>query len=90
MPTEQIDIKETTGAIFGTPSSVILYNDEVHSQDEVEAQIIRATRCTTDQAMAIMLEAHYKGRAVAYHGHRERCEHVACVLEQIKLKVDIE
>jgi ATP-dependent Clp protease adapter protein ClpS len=90
VPTEQIDIKETTGTIFGAPSSVILYNDESHNMEEVAVQIIKATQCTADQAMAIMMEAHTKGRAVAYHGHRERCEHVAAVLEQIKLKVDIE
>jgi ATP-dependent Clp protease adapter protein ClpS len=90
MPTEQIDIKETTGTIFGAPASVVLHNDNNHGMDEVAAQIIKATQCTADQAMAIMMEAHNKGRAVAYRGHRERCEHIACVLEQIQLKVDIE
>lgn len=90
MPTEQIDIKETTGTIFGAPASVILYNDNVHSQDEVAVQLIKATQCTADQAMAIMMEAHNTGRAVAYRGHKERCEHAAAILEQIKLKVDIE
>ncbi|MBI3805557.1 MAG: ATP-dependent Clp protease adaptor ClpS [Nitrospirae bacterium] len=72
------------------PWNVILYNDDLHSFDEVILQVQKATGVALERAVEITLEAHLKGRAVCYTGLLERCEHVAAVLQQIGLTVEIE
>lgn len=72
------------------PFQTILFNDETHDQIEVSVQIIKAIHCTPERAMEIMLEAHNTGRAVVIAAGLERCEHVAAVLEQIRLGTKVE
>ncbi|MEE8424503.1 MAG: ATP-dependent Clp protease adaptor ClpS [Elusimicrobiota bacterium] len=68
---------------------VVLLNCDCHSFDEVERQLIKAVRCTLSRARSISWEVHNKGSAVVYNGHPERCEAVAGVLEDIKLRVKV-
>jgi len=70
--------------------TVILWNDDHHSFDEVIFQVQRATGCTLEDAIAITFEAHTEGKAACYAGMLERCEMVAAILRQIKLGVTIE
>lgn len=88
----QSDTLNITGTDInlGKPHNVVLFNDEDHSMDEVVAQIMKATHCGSGHAMQVMLEAHNTGRAIVYSGHKERCEHVANVLEEIRLSTKIE
>jgi ATP-dependent Clp protease adapter protein ClpS len=69
-----------TANIFGQPHNVILFNDDHNDMYSVSAQIIKATQCTPERAIAIMYEAHTKGSAVAFTGSKERCEHVESIL----------
>jgi len=86
-----VTTKDTdTGNILGKPYNVVLHNDETHSQDEVVAQLMKATRCSSSDAYRIMMEAHNTGRAVAFSGGLERCELVSSILEEIKLGTKIE
>jgi ATP-dependent Clp protease adapter protein ClpS len=78
------------GTGLGHPCNVILYNDECHAMDEVVAQLVKATNCSESKALAVMFEAHNTGRAVAFSGNKERCELVCSILEQIRLRTDIE
>ena len=78
------------GNLLGKPYNVILFNDEAHSMDEVVAQLMKATRCSSSDAYRIMMEAHNTGRAVAFSGGLERCELVSSILEEIKLGTKIE
>ncbi|MBM3463988.1 MAG: ATP-dependent Clp protease adaptor ClpS [Armatimonadetes bacterium] len=72
------------------PWKVILYNDDVHSMDEVVFQIQKATGASLEKATMIMEEAHRCGRAVAYSGSKENCQKVAAVLRQIRLQVEVD
>ena len=67
----------------------ILFNCECHSFDEVETQLIKAIRCPLSVARKYSWEVHNKGSAVVYTGHKERCEAVAMVLEDIGLVVKV-
>ena len=58
--------------------------------NEVVNQIIKATHCSTEQAMSFMLEAHSNGRVIVFSGSLERCEHVESILSEIKLITKIE
>jgi len=84
------DVLEITSISLGMPYKALLFNDSVHTQDEVTLQIIKAIHCDAVRAMEIMMTAHKSGSAVVIAGTLERCEHVVSVLEQIKLltKVD--
>ena len=80
-------IEEVTddGTTSASGWKTILFNCECHTFDEVERQLIKATRCSLSQARKYSTEVHTKGSAVVYKGPRERCEAVAMVLEQIGL-----
>ena len=74
----------------GFGAKTILFNDNVHTFDEVANQLVRAIRCSFSQAMSFANQVHSEGSAIVYTGHLERCEAVAMVLEQIALKVKVE
>jgi ATP-dependent Clp protease adapter protein ClpS len=85
-PIEEIDVT----SILGSPYNVVLYNDDSHACDEVQAQVVKATGCSMERAYKIMNEAHTNGRAIAYTGGKERCELVESILAEIKLMTKIE
>ena len=76
--------------IIHQPFKTILFNDTHHDMLEVSTQIMKAINCTAEKASQIMLEAHNTGRAVVITAHRERCEHVAAILEEIRLGTKVE
>lgn len=65
---------------LGRPHCVILFNDSVHSFDQVIAQIIRAIKCNAAHASSLAMQAHSKGQAVVFKGNLERCEHIDSIL----------
>ena len=70
------------------PYVVILYNDDHHGFDEVILQIQKATGYDVERCARVMLEAHTRGRAIAYTGTEESCERAATILRQIRLQVE--
>ncbi len=81
---------ENTSAFVIEPWNVILVNDDWHTFDEVIAQLLKATGCSLEQAREITWQVHTEGEAICYSGPRERCEHVASILEEIELRVRLE
>ena len=72
------------------PAKVILFNDEIHTFDEVITQIIKAIKCGQAHAEALTVEVHTKGRACVFGGDLLRCLEVSGVLEEIRLMTHIE
>ena len=72
------------------PAKVILFNDDIHTFDEVITQLVKATRCATSKAEALALEVHTNGKAVVFAGELTRCMEVSGILEEIKLMTQIE
>ena len=70
------------------PYVVILYNDDHHDMEEVAGQLQKATGYDMERCVRVMLEAHERGRAIAYTASAEECERVARVLRQIRLQVE--
>ncbi len=87
-PTQQID-KDVEVAIQD-PAKVILFNDDVHTFDEVIEQIIKAIKCDYPRAEALTWEVHNNGKAVVYTGDMTKCLEVNSVLEEIALHTQIE
>ncbi len=72
------------------PWKVVLYNDDIHSFDEVILQVQKATGCSQQEATRISMEAHFNGKAVAYTGEFVDCNKVAAILREIGLLVEIQ
>jgi ATP-dependent Clp protease adapter protein ClpS len=72
------------------PAKVVLFNDEIHTFDEVITQLVKATHCTGAAAEALAMEVHTNGKAVVYSGELPRCMEVSGILEEIKLMTQIE
>jgi len=84
------EVKETTEITLGKPHKTILFNDESHAMDEVASQIMKAINCGVSEAFDIMMAAHKTGSAVVITSHKEKCEHVSSILEQIRLSTKVE
>jgi ATP-dependent Clp protease adaptor protein ClpS len=85
-----VEEEETTKERLDEPWKVILYNDDVHSFDEVILQLMKATGCPVHEATKIAWKAHFKGKAVAYEGSFEACFRVQGILREIQLVTEIE
>ena len=72
------------------PAKVILFNDEVHTFEEVINQIIKATRCSQSKAEGLTWEVHNSGKAMVYEGVMAKCVEVSGILEEIELMTQIE
>lgn len=79
-----------TDVLTQEPAKVILFNDEVHTFDEVIDQILKAVRCSRSKAEALTWEVHSKGKAMVYEGPMNECIKVSGVLEEIALHTQIE
>jgi len=75
---------------LGNPWQVVLFNDEVHSFDEVILQLQKATGYSLEKSAELTLRVHNNGKAVVYIGSKENCEKVSGILKQIKLIVQVE
>jgi ATP-dependent Clp protease adaptor protein ClpS len=72
------------------PWQVVLFNDDIHSFDEVIHQVQKATGYPLERAAELTLMAHKNGRAIVFIGSYVESERVADVLEQIRLGVKLE
>jgi ATP-dependent Clp protease adapter protein ClpS len=78
------------GTELGNPWQVVLFNDEVHSFDQVILQIQKACGYSLEKAGEITWRVHHNGKAVVYIGSLEDCERVEAVLGQIQLITKVE
>lgn len=72
------------------PGKVILFNDDIHTFDEVITQLIKATGCSNQKAEALAWEVHTTGRSIVFSGEMNRCVEVSSILEEIQLMTQIE
>lgn len=72
-----------------TPWRVILYDDDVHTFDEVIDQLIKALGCNKSHAEELTYKVHNEGKAAVYEGSFEECFEVNGVLKEIQLVTEI-
>ena len=93
MTEQPLHVEETESSVaeeVQLPAKVILFNDEVHSFEEVITQIIKATGADLARAEALTWEVHNAGKAAVYEGEMTTCVRVSHVLEEIDLITQIE
>ncbi len=72
-----------------TPWTLILYDDDIHTFDEVIHQLLKALRCDLPTAEEITLTVHNEGSAIVYEGPFDECFRINTVLTEIQLVTEI-
>jgi ATP-dependent Clp protease adaptor protein ClpS len=85
---QQLDVDNDVAV--QAPAKVILFNDEIHTFEEVIAQLMKALRCDTATAEGLTWEVHSKGKATVFEGAMNKCVMISGVLEEIALHTQIE
>lgn len=86
--TEVLDLPEEDEA-EDTPWRVILYDDDIHTFEEVINQLLKALGCSVEKAEEITMKVHNDGKATAKEGSFEECLKVNSVLQEIQLVTEI-
>ena len=73
-----------------TPWRVIVYNDEIHTFEDVIVQLVKATGCTSARAERHAWTIHTEGKDSVYQGDFFECFRVQGVLREIQLVTEIE
>lgn len=72
-----------------TPWKLILYDDDIHTFEEVINQLIKALGCSVDKATEITFKVHNDGKALVFEGAFEECLKINSVLKEIQLITEI-
>lgn len=86
----EVGVEETTDERVDTPWRVILYDDDIHTFDEVILQLVKATGCTEQRAQQHAWTVHTQGKDCVYEGEFSDCFRVQGVLREIQLVTEIE
>lgn len=76
--------------LIQSPARVVLFNDQVHTFEEVIGQLIKALRCDSSEAEGLTWEVHNSGKASVFEGPMDDCVKVSGVLEEIALHTQIQ
>lgn len=90
--TEEITITETEEEVedsVNTPWRLILYDDDIHTFDEVISQLMKATGCSLSEAEDKTWKVHNEGKALVHEGEFEECLRIDGVLKEIQLVTEI-
>lgn len=89
-PETEVAVEEEEEERADEPWRVILYNDDIHTFEEVISQLIKATGCSTSRAEKLAWQVHTEGKACVFEGSFEECFRVQAVLREIQLVTEIE
>jgi ATP-dependent Clp protease adapter protein ClpS len=84
---ESVHDEET---IVAVPARVVVFNDDVHTFDEVIHQLKKATGINDSEAEGKAWEIHTRGKAVVYQGDIDQCLRVNGILEEIALNTQVQ
>ncbi len=88
-PETTVLVEEETTTRISEPWKVILFNDDIHTFEEVIHQIVKATACSTSEAEGHAWRVHLKGKTCVFDGVFEKCLGVQGVLCEIALVTEI-
>lgn len=88
-PEVEVITEEKEEESEATPWQLILYDDDIHTFDEVINQLIKALKCSLPEAEEITYKVHNEGKALVYEGPFEECLRINGVLQEIQLVTEI-
>lgn len=83
-------VESTTSTDLDRPWRVLLFDDDVHTFEEVIVQLMKATGCSSAHAERLAWTVHTTGKAMCFEGAFEACFRVKSVLDEIALITQIE
>ena len=83
----QVDVAVEVQA--DTVWKVILYDDDIHTFEEVINQLVKATGCSVGRAEDLSWKVHREGKALVFEDEFEPCFKVQGVLKEIGLVTEI-
>jgi ATP-dependent Clp protease adapter protein ClpS len=72
-----------------TPWRLILFDDDIHTFEEVISQLMKATGCSLSEAEDKTWKVHNEGKALVHEGEFEECLRIDGVLKEIQLVTEI-
>jgi ATP-dependent Clp protease adaptor protein ClpS len=90
-PVIEVDVLEESKEeeALDNPWKLILYDDDIHTFDEVINQLMKALGCSRAHAEELTYKVHNEGKAVVYEGSFEECLKRNSVLQEIQLITEI-
>lgn len=81
--------EEDEDEALDNPWRLILYDDDIHTFDEVIHQLIKALGCSKGKAEELTFKVHNEGKATVFEGSFEECLKRNSVLQEIQLVTEI-
>jgi ATP-dependent Clp protease adapter protein ClpS len=81
--------KEEEDEALDKPWRLILYDDDIHTFDEVINQLVKALGCSKAKAEELTFKVHNEGKATVFEGTFEECLKRNSVLQEIQLVTEI-
>lgn len=88
-PDVEVEVLEKEEEEIDKPWKVILFDDDIHTFDEVIHQLIKALGCSQAKAEELTYKVHFEGKAVVFEGNFEECLKINSVLQEIQLITEI-
>lgn len=88
-PDQQIKPEIFNDTKIDSAYRVFLFNDDIHTFEEVIIQLIKAINCSFEKARSFAFEVHVKGKAMVFVGEMVNCLKVSSILEEIGLHTQI-
>lgn len=86
---EKTEEEEEEDEALDTPWRLILYDDDIHTFDEVINQLVKALGCSKAKAEELTYKVHNEGKATVFEGTFEECLKRNSVLQEIQLVTEI-
>lgn len=88
---ESTDVKaeDEVEASITNPWRLILFDDDIHTFEEVISQLMKATGCSLSEAEDKTWKVHNEGKALVHEGEFEECLRIDGVLKEIQLVTEI-
>ena len=67
------ETEEEVEEVLQAPWKLILYDDDIHTFDEVIEQLMKATGCGLSKAEELTWKVHNEGKAIVHEGEFEEC-----------------
>lgn len=83
------DTEEEVEDSVNSPWRLILFDDDIHTFDEVISQLMKATGCSLSEAEDKTWKVHNEGKALVHEGEFEDCLRIDSVLKEIQLVTEI-
>jgi ATP-dependent Clp protease adaptor protein ClpS len=82
--------EEANETSLAAPWFVVLFDDDVHTFNDVIFQLMKATGCTSEVAEVLAWRVHITGKARVFEGTFEACFRVLLVLMEIALLSEVQ